>query len=276
LGIAGSHAGGILEYTNTGGSVKRCHCAIAAVGGLRAANMANHGITGPASVIEGKRGFLASFAGEYDATKVTAGLGEQYRLLDTSYKMVASPYSAQGCIEAFDRVVTENRLVADDIDSIEIVSSPFTIKNVGVIFEPVGMLEAHFSTAFGCAVRLFRGGNRVYDYRPEDLGDPKFLAIARRVKFTPDEAMEEERKRYNSRPAKAIVTTKDGHRLEKHVRFCRGTPQNPVTFEKLVEKYMDAVTPCLGESRAAEIAEMITGFERLDDVGRLVRLTVKH
>lgn len=276
LAIAGSHAGGHLEYTNTGGSVKRCHCAIAAVGGLRAANMANHGITGPISVIEGKRGFLASFAGEYDTTRITNRLGSDFRLMETSYKMVASPYSAQGCLQAFDEVITENRLTAEDIEDIEIVSSPFTIKNVGIVVEPTGILEAHFSTAFGCAVRLLRGGNRVYDYKSGDLKDPRFLEIARRVKFTPDPEMEAERIKFNSRPAKAIVTTKDGKRLEKYVQFCRGTPQSPATPEQMTEKYMDAVVPRLGESRAAQIAELVWKLDTLDDIGALVRLTVKH
>ena len=112
IAIAGSHAGGHLEYTNTGGSVKRCHCAIPSTNGLRSTMMAIHGITGPRSVIEGKRGFLATFAGQYDATKITDGLGENYRFLETSYKMVASPYSAQGCSKAFPEVISENGIKA--------------------------------------------------------------------------------------------------------------------------------------------------------------------
>jgi 2-methylcitrate dehydratase PrpD len=275
LAIAGSHAGGHLEYTNTGGSVKRCHCAIPAASGLRSTLMAVQGVTGPRSVFEGKRGFLATFAGQFDIEKITGGLGDEYRLMDTSYKMVASPYSAQGCLQAFDEVVSESRIQPEQIESIEIVSSPFTIRNVGVIIEPSGVLEAHFSTAFGCAVRLFRGGNGIYDYRAEDLRDPKFLEIARRVTFTPDEAMEADRVRYNSRPATAVITTKDGRRHEKHVRFCRGTPLNRTSNDELASKVRAAVVPRLGETRAEEILEKVWNFDKLDDVGELVRLTVK-
>ena len=170
---------------------------------------------------------------------------------------------------------SENGIKAEDIESIEIISSPFTIKNVGVIFEPADILEAHFSTAFGCAVRLFRGGNGVYDYKSEDLKDPRFLDIARRVKCTPDDAMEEERIRYNSRPATAKVVTKDGKSFEKYVQFCRGTPRNPASDDELAAKFTNAVAPRLGDARAAQIVDRVMNFEKLEDVGELIRLTVK-
>lgn len=274
LAIAGSHSAGHLEYTHTGGSVKRCHCAIAAVGGFRSAVLAKHGITGPATVFEGERGFLATFAGEYDASILTEGLGEEYHLLQTSYKTIASPYSAHGCLQAFDIVVRENDIRPEEVEEIEIASSSFTIKNVGTIIEPSGVLEAHFSLAFGCAVRLFRGGNGVYDYHDEDLHDPRFLDIARRVRFKADPALEEERIRLNARPAIVTVCLKDGRRPQARVQFSKGHPKNPLTDDEMTAKFTNAVVPRLGEARAAEIAERVWRLESLDDAGELIRLTV--
>jgi 2-methylcitrate dehydratase PrpD len=274
LAIAGSHAGGHLEYTHTGGSVKRCHCAIAATGGLRSSVMAANGITGPRSVFEGERGFLKTFAGEYDLSVLTDGLGEKYHLLDTSYKTIASPYSAHGCLQAFDLCVREANLKAEDIESIEISTSSFTIKNVGSIIEPKGVLEAHFSLAFGCAVRLFRGGNGVYDYRHEDLADPRFLDIARRVVLKADPVAEEERVRLNARPATVRVSTRDGRLIEQRVVYSKGHPKNPLSHDELTAKFNNAVVPRLGEARAAEIAERVWKLESADNIGELIRLTV--
>jgi 2-methylcitrate dehydratase PrpD len=275
MAIAGSHAGGHLEYTHTGGSVKRCHCAIAATGGFRSAVMAKHGITGPRSVIEGKKGFMATFAGTYDLPAVTKELGETWQLLETSYKTIASPYSAHGCLQAFDLAVKQGAVKPEEVESIDITTSSFTIKNVGSIIEPEGVLEAHFSLAFGCAVRLFRGGNGVYDYRTADLNDPRFLEIAHKVHLKADPALEEERIRLNARPAVAAITTKDGRRFEARVQYSKGHPKNPLTNEELIEKFNNAVIPQLGASRAAEIAECVWSLEKLEDAGELVRLTVK-
>jgi 2-methylcitrate dehydratase PrpD len=85
MAIAGSHAGGLLEYGRTGGSVARLHCGIPAKWGLRAALLAQAGITGPRAVLEGERGFLAVFAGDADAARLTDGLGARYALRELAF-----------------------------------------------------------------------------------------------------------------------------------------------------------------------------------------------
>ena len=56
FGIAGSHSAGTMEYDQTGGEIKRVHAGIAARGGIQAAMLARLGLTGPPTIIEGKRG----------------------------------------------------------------------------------------------------------------------------------------------------------------------------------------------------------------------------
>ena len=58
FGIAGMHSSGTMEYDQTGGEVKRVIAGIAARGGIQAAILAQLGLTGPPTIIEGKRGFL--------------------------------------------------------------------------------------------------------------------------------------------------------------------------------------------------------------------------
>ena len=57
LAIAGSHAGGTMEYDQSGGEVKRLHNGMACCGGLRSALLAQIGLTGPPTIFEGERGF---------------------------------------------------------------------------------------------------------------------------------------------------------------------------------------------------------------------------
>ena len=58
LAIAGSHAGGTMEYDQSGGEVKRLHNGMACCGGLRSALLAQIGLTGPPTIFEGERGIL--------------------------------------------------------------------------------------------------------------------------------------------------------------------------------------------------------------------------
>jgi 2-methylcitrate dehydratase PrpD len=276
IAIAGSHAGGHLEYTHTGGSVKRCHCAIPAVSGLRSTIFARNGITGPHSVFEGERGFFKTFGGDFDTEALVGGLGESYLLPETAYKSVTNPYSAHGCIGAFDQIVREHDLKPEEVEAITFETSGFIINNVGTIREPTDILEAQFSLAFSCAVRLFRGGNGFYDYREEDVGDPRFLDIARRVTMTEDPEADELRVRLNTRPARAKVRTKGGSSLEAYVLYPKGHPENPLTNDELSAKFMDTVVPRIGEEQARRILEAAWNVETLHDAGDLVRMTIRE
>ena len=61
LGIAGSLAGGLMEFarSGTGAMVKRLHLGRAAESGVLAASLAADGFTGPRSVVEGEAGIPA-------------------------------------------------------------------------------------------------------------------------------------------------------------------------------------------------------------------------
>src|SRR5262249_55812903 len=84
LGIAGSRAGGLLEFAKgDGGMVKRLHLGRASEAGVLAASLAAAGFTGPRTVLEGEFGFLKVFCTEYDTAELTKGLGEDWVTLST-------------------------------------------------------------------------------------------------------------------------------------------------------------------------------------------------
>ena len=85
LGIAGSLAGGLMEFarSGTGAMVKRLHLGRASESGVMAANLAADGFTGPRSVIEGEAGFLKVFCTEWDMADLTRGLGSEFMTLTT-------------------------------------------------------------------------------------------------------------------------------------------------------------------------------------------------
>src|SRR5262249_39299125 len=79
LGIAGSLAGGLLEFAHSDGAmVKRLHLGRAAEAGVLAAFLAAEGFTGPSTVLEGHYGFLRVFCSDYDMNELTRALGETY------------------------------------------------------------------------------------------------------------------------------------------------------------------------------------------------------
>jgi 2-methylcitrate dehydratase PrpD len=273
---SGSHASGTREYTRSGGTVKRVHCAIPAMSGLRSAMMAAFGITGPLSIIEGDRGILNLFAGgEFDLSRITDGLGRDYLITETAYKPVTSPWPSHAPLEAFGWLIDEHGLTPEEIEAIEVGTSRQAMNNIRTIKAPRDIMDAHYSLAYGLAVRLYRGGNMLHHYREEDLNDPRFLDLARRVEIKIDPISDEERVRLKNRSAIVTVVTRDGRRLDKRVQFSRGHPRNPMSDEELIAKFLDGVTPLLGKARSRELADRIWNIEALEDVGTLIAMTRK-
>ena len=60
LGIAGSHAGGLLEFSKEGAMTKRLHVGRGCQMGLEAALLASHGFTGPSTCWKVRRDFSKS------------------------------------------------------------------------------------------------------------------------------------------------------------------------------------------------------------------------
>jgi 2-methylcitrate dehydratase PrpD len=273
MAIAGSHAGGLKEFKHGGGSVKRIHCAIPSMSGLRSAVMAASGITGPPAILEGEHGLLAVFAGTYDASLLTAELGSAYRLLGVAFKPFACNLSMHAVVEALDGLQRAHGFAAGDVARIDVGVSSSALRDVGTIVEPIDLLGAQTSIAFGSAVRLLRGGNGPRDYREEDLRDERFLALAHRVHVGVDSVCDEERYRLKNRGAVVTVRTRDGQNLERRVRFPKGSPETPMTDGELIEKFTGAVVPVLGTVRTDALVARIRNIEELADVADLLTMT---
>src|SRR5207248_6945414 len=88
LGIAGSMAGGIIEYLAEGTWTKRLHPGWAAQSGLRAALLARAGFVGPRTVFEGVHGLFHGFAHttKGDFAALTADFGARWVTETVAFK----------------------------------------------------------------------------------------------------------------------------------------------------------------------------------------------
>jgi len=87
FGIAGMHSSGTMEYDQTGGEVKRVIAGVAARGGIQSALLAQLGLTGPPTIIEGKRGFLKVFADQVEPDEITRDLGSDFKIMRVWFKL---------------------------------------------------------------------------------------------------------------------------------------------------------------------------------------------
>ncbi|MBI4190402.1 MAG: MmgE/PrpD family protein [Betaproteobacteria bacterium] len=276
--IAGSHSAGLMEFTKTGGSVKRIHSALAAQAGVRAALFAGAGITGPQSILEGQKGFCKVFAGEYSLDRLTEGLGTKYHMLDNALKLYSCCHHIHAPFDALDLVRDREGLKPEEIKSITVYTNSEPILSyIGSIVEPEDVLGAQFSLPFSVAMRLHHGGrgvnggNGFWDYLKVNLKDPKILATARKVKCAV--AKNNEWARVDKGAGIEIETT-DGRRIKEIVPFPKGFPENPMSADEVKEKFHSLVDPVLPGGRSREIVDAVDNIERMENIDDLVRLLV--
>jgi 2-methylcitrate dehydratase PrpD len=262
LAIAGSHSGGQMEYTESGGSVKRIHTAIGAASGVRAAVLARHGLTGPATVLEGRRGFLEAFADRSHVDRLVSGLGESFLIDGAGPKGYFAEYRIHAPLQALEELTAEHGLTFADVASMRVGVSSVTVEAVGTIVVPTDELGAQFSMRFALALAARHGAGRLRSVRPADLADPELAALAGRIELYVHPEVEE--RRWTSFGAVLTLRTTDGRELTREVREALGTPGNPMSDTRYTAKFRSLVDPVLGESRGAELADALWNLEHTD------------
>lgn len=257
LGIAGSQASGLMEFLADGSQTKPLHAGWAAHAGIVAAALAAHGATGPATVLEGRFGLLASHLGEFDPAGLAGGLGERWETTEIAFKA----YPTCHCTHAVLDAVAATGIGAEGIE--EIVAVVPGEVAVGLVLEPRERklrprtpYEAKFSLPYCIGVLLTRGEVGVESFTADALDDPEVLAIAARVSYVVEDFAG------GNDLSGGVRARVGGESFEASVLRPRGGPANSIPPEELRAKFQRNARLALGEERAAELAETMLGFER--------------
>jgi 2-methylcitrate dehydratase PrpD len=158
FGLVASHCSGLMEYSETGGEVKRLHGGIAANAGIRSAMLAKHGFTGPPTVLEGRKGFCQAFSDTYRLEDITDRLGKEFRILRTGLKPYCCCAGQHAALDAASLIVDKHQVAPEEIEGIVVGQGPQEFKVVGTIVEPRDIASTQFSGRFGIALRLLKEG----------------------------------------------------------------------------------------------------------------------
>jgi 2-methylcitrate dehydratase PrpD len=211
LGIAGSLAGGLLEFARgDGGMVKRLHLGRASEAGVLAASLAAAGFTGPRTVIEGEFGFLRVFCTEFDEAELTRGLGRDYVTLSTVLKRYPVHATAHAAVRAVRDLQAEHGFSGGDVAAVTVTGSRRMIERHNIA-EPADLMLAQYSIPFCVALALHREARDPEAYDESALSDPQIRALTRRVRVVPDEGGG-----HGAIGSTVTVTLADGRRFERH------------------------------------------------------------
>jgi 2-methylcitrate dehydratase PrpD len=272
FGIAGMQSSGTMEYDQTGGEVKRVIAGIAARSGIQAAMLAQRGLTGPPTIIEGKRGFLKVFADQVEPEEITRDLGSDFKIMRIWFKLYPCVATVQGVIYTLTKLIEEHRFGPDDIDEIRVGISETSLSHGGAIYEPHDTASAQFSLPFSLAIRLLKNDNDLSFYMdPKLWTDPKVLELAKKVKSYADSNAKKDQN-YNTTMEVKLTNGKTHKAFEP---YPPGSPLNMVSRDVLRAKFRKMARAVLPGERIERLVEAVDRLDGSDDAANLISLLIK-
>jgi len=268
LGNAGSQAAGLWEFLETGAMTKHLHAGHAVEAGVRAAELAKHGFTGPPKILEGDKGFFKAACPDADPSAVLADADAPWQLTKTSIKPWPSCRHTHPAIDAAQtiraRLKEQGQTLTDDM--IEAVDVGVYQASIDVCdrVSPMTEYEAKFSLHHTVAAGL------LYD----QVDFAAFGETARsdlqsvRAKVRP--SLEEP---YASAYPRAwgssvTVTLESGETIRETRTHAKGDPEAALSREEMIDK----ATMLLNHARMPEPTQFIDAVLALADDGELPAL----
>jgi 2-methylcitrate dehydratase PrpD len=239
LGIAGSMAGGIIEYLADGSWTKRMHAGWAAQSGLRAAYLARTGFIGPATVFEGVHGLFNGFARTRDGNwgALLDGFATRWHASNLAFK----PYPCGTMIQPYvdcARRLHRRGLAADSIAEIVCEVGEGTVHR---LWEPLSAKQVpangyagKFAAPYCIAFALIHDRLDLGAFADGKSMEPRVRGLARKVSYRIDPA--------NPYPAAYTghiqARLADGRSIEERQAHLRGGAHEPLSRAELEEKFL--------------------------------------
>lgn len=273
VGIAASQASGVMEFLADGSWVKRLHPGWAAHSGVLAAGLARGGFTGPATGLEGRFGFFRAALGEApEFGPLLKNLGDIWETLNIAFKPYPCCHYSHAYVDAVLELKRDHALSAELVEEIECRVPPGEIP---IICEPTAAkqrprtpYDAKFSLPFTIAAAVRDGHLGVSSFEAKRLDDQGLLALAARVRYTPDPDSAFPR----TFPGWVTVRTRDGRSLESRIPANRGGPDAPLTRAELMAKFRDNAARVFPPAHVRALESAVLELERARELGPMLAL----
>ena len=273
FGLSGTQAAGLFTFLNDGSLCKRFQVGKAAQNGCLSIDLALAGLTGPTTILEAEEsGYLKAVSDEYSFDKLLNGLGTEWRTAENGLKYYSCcGHTHQGIYGAI-RLKKQYGLDPEQIEAVTVDTYAVSGKDWGLRKVPDNSVEGQFNYPYVVAVGLLDDQVASPQFAPEKLKDPVVNALARRVTVRISDELSARYPREWC--ANVTITMKDGRQYSTEVVGAKGDPQNPLTTEEVIDKFIILTGPYLDPSRQRRIADAVLNLESCADLDALQRMIV--
>jgi 2-methylcitrate dehydratase PrpD len=271
LGMAGTQSAGLWAFTADGAMSKRFHAGRASQSGVMSALLAQKGYRGPTQILEAEDGgFCKATSDQVDFSLATEGLGKRFLSRDVNIKPYACCASAHSAVDGVRELVQTHRISSSEIEKVIVGTSSAVKIQCGFEYRPWSVLQAQMSLQYCIAVSILEGQALLDQFSEEKISDPKILEMVKRVEIVLDPEIE---KVYPEKFANKVeIHLNNGKRFTRRVDFPTGSPENPMSFDQVVEKFKSLANRVVTKDRIDTMIESIERIEKLDNIRKLMRL----
>jgi 2-methylcitrate dehydratase len=236
-----------------------------------AARLARAGITGPAPIFEGRKGFFQLISGPAEVdVGAFGGQGRPFRIHRCGMKTFPAVVYSQTAIVAAIEVAKEVGDLAR-IAAIEVATTRRGLQQAGSEPEkwaPDTKETADHSLPYLVARAMFDGDIGNDSYAADRLRDPRILAFMRRITVKEDPAFA--KPNGNAPPTRVTATLDGGRQVTRQVDDMPGFPGKPMTRAEVERKFRANIGERWPAERTAEILQALWALDRTDDLRTLL------
>jgi 2-methylcitrate dehydratase PrpD len=240
--------------------------------GVLSALLAEKGFIGTSVIFDGTNGIIRalSFKDQYDYGRITETLGKKWEMVDTSIKVHACcRFSGPVADCALD--LYKQGVRAKDVKKIIAKVGDFSIRTLCYPTErkmkPITHVDAQFSIPWAVATAICRNSTGIDEFRGESLHDPELLAMAAKITWELDPAVEAVYPK--AYPATLVAELTDGRIVHAHVDYPKGDPESPASREDIVNKFHSLTEKYFSSAKRKKIIETIDRLEEIPNIARL-------
>ncbi len=252
---------------------KGCAFANAARNGLFAAMLAKYGMTGPAPLFEGEKGFFNLVSGPFTLAPL-AGRKNPFKILETYIKFYPAEYHAQTGIAAALELRPEVPSV-DEIVRIHVDACDACVDIIGGEAEkwrPTTRETADHSLPYCVAVALLDGTVAMESFGPKKISNPKLTRLIQKISVSRNKELSAQYP--EATPNEIRIELSSGKVLQRRVTYGRGHPKNSMTDAEVEAKFRNLVGPTLPEQKLDRLLTEMWRLEEISDLGSLFSLLI--
>jgi len=278
MGLAYHQAGGVGLSALEPSDAKTLGCGFGTSDGLVSVFLAQKGVSGPHSILDGEYGFGNMYHAGCDAEGIVSNLGEKYELLDIGFKPYASCRLGHRTLDSLEKLINQHNIRADEVLDVRIMGSKRVVEQLYLPTSrtkgPKTRNAAVFSLPWVVACMLIYGKVGVSQLSLDALSTKEIHALAQKVFVAVDTSADPAD---HTAIMPVVIQTKRGEFSTMTNPLAPGDRGYRLAPEVLKDKFFDNVAhsrnPLAREVQEA-IAKAALDLDKQNDMRTLIKLLV--